>query len=72
MTIDSQMPEDTPSFEMPATVHARLQFLLNQQDQGLGLTAIERAEAEALVDLAESLSLLKLREDRRDISEVDP
>jgi hypothetical protein len=38
-----------------------LQFLLDQQDSGIVLSTAERLEAEGLVELAEFLSLLKLR-----------
>lgn len=38
--------------------------LLDRQDQGDTLTPAERMEAEGLVDLAELLSLLKLRAQR--------
>jgi hypothetical protein len=51
-------------FELPPAVHQRLQTLLDRQDQGQELTSAERAEAEGLVELAEFLSLLKLRSQR--------
>jgi len=38
--------------------------LLDRQEQGTGLTKAERGEAEGLVDLAESLTLLMLRASR--------
>jgi len=41
-----------------------LQSLLDRQDDGLPLSTAEREEAEGLVDLAEFLSLLRLREER--------
>jgi hypothetical protein len=46
-------------------VNERLQELLDRQDQGEELTAAEQMEAEGLVDLAELLSLLRLRTQRR-------
>jgi hypothetical protein len=42
-------------------VQRRLKELLDRQDGGQALTAAERREAEGLVELAEMLSLLKLR-----------
>lgn len=48
-------------FELPAAVQARLELLLDRQDRGQPLTPAEREEAEGLVELAELLSLLRLR-----------
>ena len=42
----------------------RLTELLDRQDRGQPLTDAERAEAEGLVALAETLSLIKLRAER--------
>jgi len=41
-----------------------LQTLLDRQDSGQPLTARERDEAEGLVNLAEFLTLLRLRAER--------
>lgn len=46
---------------LPEGVDRRLHALLDKQDRGEALTDDERAEAEGLVDLADLLSLLKLR-----------
>lgn len=62
--VEIEMPDDLAGFHLPAGVHERLQTLLDRQDQGLALTPAERREAEGLVDLAELLSLLKLRSQR--------
>lgn len=48
-------------FRLTAGVQRRLKELLDRQDSGQALTAAERREAEGLVELAEMLSLLKLR-----------
>lgn len=56
-----QIPVKLARFELPEAVQARLQFWLDQQDQGKDLTFKERKEAEGLVELAEFLSLIKLR-----------
>lgn len=62
--VEIQMPDDLAGFHLPDGVHERLQTLLDRQDQGLDLTEAERREAEGLVNLAELLSLLKLRSQR--------
>jgi hypothetical protein len=63
-TIELDLPDDFVRFQLPPAVAARLQHLLDQQDAGRALTADERAEAEGLVDLAEYLTLLRLRAER--------
>lgn len=62
-TITVQMPAtgDIRQLKLPAGVQRRLQELLDRQDRGIKLTAKERREAEGLVDMAEWLSLLKMR-----------
>jgi len=57
-------PSDLPRLRLPAGVQARLNQLLDRQDRGEALSDAERAEAEGLVTLAETLSLLKLRAER--------
>ena len=59
-----EVPEDLGRFELPGGVNERLQALLSRQDRGEDLTVEERREAEGLVDLAEMLTLLKLRSER--------
>lgn len=49
---------------LPEGVNRRLQFLLDKQDSGEPLSDDERAEAEGLVELADLLSLLRLRAQR--------
>jgi hypothetical protein len=49
---------------LPGAVASRLQGLLDRQDSGHPLTAEERAEAEGLADLADLLTLLRLRIER--------
>jgi hypothetical protein len=46
---------------LPEGVDRRLHSLLDKQDRGEPLTEDELAEAEGLVNLAELLSLLRLR-----------
>jgi len=64
LIIDVDVPADLDQFRLPKAVGARLQTLLDRQDSGQPLTAAERAEAEGLVDLAEFLTLLRLRAER--------
>ncbi|VAW40118.1 hypothetical protein MNBD_CHLOROFLEXI01-4364 [hydrothermal vent metagenome] len=60
LTIDSELLH----FDLPPAVHFRLQELLDRQDQGQELTQGERSEAEGLIELAEFLSLIRLRAKR--------
>jgi len=64
LTIDVDLPAELSRFKLPQAVDARLQTLLDRQDSGQLLTESERAEAEGLVNLAELLSLLRLRAER--------
>jgi hypothetical protein len=64
VTFDIELPSDLARFRLPKAVAARLQTLLDRQDSGQPLTAPEREEAEGLVDLAELLTLLRLRSER--------
>ena len=59
-----ELPEDLERFQLPRGVNERLHGLLDRQDRGEELTHDEQQEAEGLVDLAELLSLLKLRAQR--------
>jgi hypothetical protein len=61
LTIEVDLPADFARLRLPGGVAARLQALLDRQDSGLLLTEQERAEAEGLLDLAEFLTLLRLR-----------
>ena len=64
LTLDVDLPADLERFRLPEAVAARLQSLLDQQDAGRPLSLQERDEAEGLVDLAEFLTLLRLRAER--------
>ena len=64
--LEIELPEDSAGLLLPEGVERRLQALLDKQDRGDPLTDDERAEAEGLVDLADMLSLIRLR-----ASEVD-
>ena len=58
------LPEDWDEFKLPAALNARLAALLDQQDHNGELSESERHEAEALCDLVDMLSLLRLRSER--------
>ncbi len=64
VTIEMELPDDLARFHLPAGVQSRLQELLDRQDQGQQLTDAERLEAEGLVNLAETLTLFRLRTER--------
>jgi len=59
-----EMPADLDRFKLPRALDKRLQDLLDRQDRGEELLPAERMEAEGLVNLAELLSLLRLRSQR--------
>jgi hypothetical protein len=62
--IELDLPDDLAEFRLPEGLQERHQQLLDRQDEGQVLTPAERREAEGLVDLAELLSLLRLRAER--------
>jgi hypothetical protein len=65
LTLELELPDDLPRLQLPRAVAARLQALLDRQDAGQELTSAEREEAEGLVNMAEFLSLLRLRKERK-------
>jgi hypothetical protein len=64
LTLEVELPGDLPRLRLPHAVAARLQFLLDRQDSGQPLTAQEREEAEGLINMADLLTLLRLRAER--------
>lgn len=64
VAIELELPDDLAKFRLPAGVNSRLEQLLDKQDSGERLTTAERNEAEGLVNLAELLSLLRLRAEK--------
>ena len=64
LSMKIEVPDDLARFKLPAGVQARLQNLLDRQADGKRLKPAERREAEGLVDLAELLTLLRLRAER--------
>lgn len=59
--LEIEVPEDLARLHLPEGVDRRLHALLDKQDGGTALTPDEQAEAEGLVDLADLLTLLRLR-----------
>ncbi len=59
-----EIPLELTQFQLPQAVQARLQYLLDRQDEGNSFSQAKRQEAEGLVELAEFLSLLRLRSTR--------
>ena len=62
--LEIELPDDLARLRFPEGVQRRLTELLDKQDMGTALTDAERNEAEGLVDLAELLSLLRMRSER--------
>ena len=71
ISLEIEVPGDLGKFQLPQALQAKLQSLLDRQDAGAPLTSVERDEAEALVDMVELLSLLKLRSERLHDDGVD-
>jgi len=64
LTLEVDLPDDLARLRLPAAVAARLQMLLDRQHSGQSLSTAEQEEAQGLVDLAEFLTLLRMREER--------
>lgn len=62
--LELELPDDLARLRLPEGVQQRLTQLLDKQDEGMPLTDAEQREAEGLVDLAELLSLLRMRSER--------
>jgi hypothetical protein len=62
--VEVDLPADLARLALPEGVDRRLHVLLDKQDLGEPLTDDERVEAEGLVDLADLLTLLRLRATR--------
>lgn len=64
VVLELDLPKDWRKFQLPSALHDRLQELLDRQDQDGKLSRKERREAEALTELVDMLSLMKLRAQR--------
>jgi len=56
-----EVPADLARLQLPEGLDRRLHALLDKQDAGTPLSSDEQAEAEGIVDLADLLTLLRLR-----------
>ena len=63
-SIRIEMPFPAQRIKLPKGVNVRLRKLLDRQDSGDVLTAAEKREADGLVELAEMLSLMRMRSER--------
>jgi hypothetical protein len=59
--VELQLPKDWQQFCLPDALTNRLEALLDRQDRAGKLSRDERQEAEALTELVDMLSLMKLR-----------
>ena len=59
--VELDLPKDWQQFRLPPALHDRLQELLDRQDDSGKLLPRERREAQALTQLADMLSLMRLR-----------
>jgi hypothetical protein len=59
--LEIEVPADLARLQLPEGVDRRLQALLDKQDGGTPLSPDEQAESEGLVELADLLTLLRLR-----------
>ncbi len=62
--VELDLPSDWRNFRLPPALHERLQELLDRQDDEGKLTQAEGREAEALTELVDMFSLMKLRAER--------
>ena len=61
ITIELEVAGELGKFRLQKGVERRLHDLLDKQDGSAALTSAERKEAEGLVNLAEMLSLLRVK-----------
>lgn len=66
--VELELPEDMAGLMLPEGVDRRLHALLDKQDRGEPLTEDEVVEAKGLVDLADLLSLIRLRASEQEAS----
>ena len=61
VTVELELPEDWQALQRPEALQERLQDLLDRQDALGSLSSQERREAQALVQLVDTLALMRLR-----------
>ena len=59
--VELDVPNDLRTFKLPTALDKRLRSLLDKQDTEGRLSHDQRAEAKAITELIDTLSLLKLR-----------
>lgn len=64
LSVKVEIPVPPRQIRLPKGVDDRLQRLLDKQDRGEKLTAAEKREADGLVELAEMLSLMRVKSER--------
>lgn len=64
VTLETELPDDITRFHLPRGAHNRLQGSLERQDRGVQLSDVERSDAEGMANLAEVLTLLRMRAER--------
>ena len=62
--LEVDLPRDWRQFQLPRALHDRLQELLDRQDEEGKLPTRERREAQALTQLVDMLSLMRLRAEK--------
>ncbi len=70
--VELELPEDLDRFRFPESLNKKLHELLDKQDRGETLSEAERSQAEGLVNLAEMLTLLRLRAERAAQQKAQP
>ena len=70
--VEVELPADLARLTLPEGVDRRLHALLDKQDLGEPLSDDERVEAQGLADLADLLTLLRLRASRGDTDNPGP
>ena len=61
VAVELELPEDWQALQLPEALQERLQDLLDRQDAQGSLSSQERREAQALVQLVDTLALMRLR-----------
>ena len=64
VVIELEVPKELRRLKFPRALDRRLQHLLDLQSQEGKLSKADREEAESLVELAEMLTLLRLKAER--------
>ena len=61
VAVELELPEDWQALQLPEALQERLHDLLDRQDEQGSLSSQERREAQALVQLVDTLALMRLR-----------